>query len=102
MWSARPDERPQECQLHDRYPAAIAPACGNPTKVCQMPSHDVSQTSASRSLVVPDCTNCHRADRVREGGLEGVSPGVQYWQCDGCRFVWATRDSEDLGASCVL
>jgi hypothetical protein len=64
-----------------------------------MPSRDVSQTSASRSLVVPDCANCHRLDHVREVRLDGVSPGVQYWRCGGCGFVWGTRDGEDLRAS---
>jgi hypothetical protein len=61
-----------------------------------MPLHDVSQRSSSRGPVVPDCANCHRPDRVREVKLDGVSPGVQYWRCDGCGFVWGTRDGDDL------
>ena len=30
--------------------------------------------------------------------LDDVSPGVRYWRCDGCGFVWATRDGDDLRA----
>ena len=61
-----------------------------------MPLHYVSQRSSSRGPIVPDCANCQQPNRVREVKLEGVSPGVQYWRCDGCGFVWATRDDEDL------
>jgi transposase-like protein len=64
-----------------------------------MPSHDVSQRSSSRGPVVPDCENCHQPDRVREVKLHDLSPGVQYWRCEGCGFVWATRDGEDLRAA---
>jgi transposase-like protein len=63
-----------------------------------MPLHDVSQTS-SFGPVVPECANCHRPDRVRMVKLDGVSPGVQYWRCQGCGFVWGTRDGEDLSAA---
>ena len=54
-----------------------------------MPLRDVSQTSAPRGLVVPECANCHQSDRVREVKLDGVAPGVQFWRCEGCGFVWA-------------
>jgi hypothetical protein len=64
-----------------------------------MPLHDVSQRSSSRGPVVPDCPNCHPLDRVREVKLDGVSPGVQYWRCERCGFVWGTRDDEDLRAA---
>ena len=61
-----------------------------------MPLRDVSRRSAPRGLVVPDCRNCQRPDRVREVTLDDVSPGVRYWRCDGCGFVWATRAGDDL------
>jgi MinD superfamily P-loop ATPase len=64
-----------------------------------MPLRDVSQTSAPRGLVVAACGNCHQADRVRAVDVDDVSPGVQYWRCDGCGFIWATRDDEDLRAA---
>jgi hypothetical protein len=61
-----------------------------------MPSHDVDQTSAR--MVAP-CRNCHQSERVTPIALEDVSSGVRYWRCDGCRFVWATRDGEDLNST---
>jgi hypothetical protein len=64
-----------------------------------MPIHDVSQTSASRGLVVPACANCQQPNHVREVKLEGVSPGVHYWRCEGCGFVWGTRDDDDLSVA---
>jgi transposase-like protein len=46
--------------------------------------------------LVPDCANCERPNRVREVKFDDLSPGVQYWRCEGCGFVWATRDGDDL------
>ncbi len=62
-----------------------------------MPSLDVDQTSAR---MVPPCRNCHQSDHVKLVALEGLSPGVQYWRCDGCGFVWGTRD-DDLNSIAV-
>jgi hypothetical protein len=59
-----------------------------------MPLRDVSQTSAPRGLVVPACGNCHRPDRVRAVDVDDVSPGVQYWRCDGCGFISRRRRAE--------
>jgi hypothetical protein len=39
-----------------------------------------------------------RPDCVREVKLDGISADVQYWRCEGCGFVWATRDGEGLRA----
>jgi transposase-like protein len=63
-----------------------------------MPSNDVSQTSAP-GFVVPPCTNCQHSDQVREIAIHDLSPGIQYWRCDSCGFVWATHDGEDLRAA---
>ena len=65
----------------------------------RMPVRDMFHTSAPHGLVVPACANCHRPDRVRAVDSDDVSPGVQHWRCDGCGFVWATRDGEDLRAA---
>jgi hypothetical protein len=60
-----------------------------------MPSHDVSQTSA-RGQVVPPCTNCQLTAHVHPVVLQEMSPGVEYWRCAECGFLWATYDGEDL------
>ena len=64
-----------------------------------MPLRDLSQISAPHGLVVPDCANCEQPDRVHGVKLEDVSPGVQYWRCEGCGFIWATLDGDDLRAA---
>jgi len=47
---------------------------------------------------IPSCFNCERRDRVRRLtlSLHDLLPGIEYWSCDGCGFVWATRDGDDL------
>jgi transposase-like protein len=47
---------------------------------------------------VPSCFNCERRDRVRRLTLtlHDLMPGIEYWNCDGCGFVWATRNGDDL------
>jgi hypothetical protein len=60
-----------------------------------MPLHDVSQASA-RGPGAPTCRNCLQAATVRTVALHDLSPGVEYWRCDGCGFVWATQDGNDL------
>lgn len=57
-----------------------------------------SQAFSPRVPVVPDCVNCHQSDRVREKKLEDLAPGIQYWRCDACGFVWATQDGDELKA----
>jgi hypothetical protein len=61
-----------------------------------MPLHDVSQRSSSPSSVVPECSNCRQPDRVQELKLHDLAPGIHYWRCEGCGFVWATQYGEDL------
>ena len=60
-----------------------------------MPLHDVSRTSA-RGPVVPPCTNCQLSAHVHPVAPQELSPGVEYWRCAECGFVWATYDGEDL------
>jgi hypothetical protein len=57
---------------------------------------DRNETELVRGPVVPSCLNCHDRSKVRPIPLSEEFPGVQYWRCDGCDFVWATRDGEDL------
>jgi hypothetical protein len=47
---------------------------------------------------IPACHNCQCRDRVRRLTLtlNDLLPGIEYWSCDGCGFVWATRGGEDL------
>lgn len=47
---------------------------------------------------IPSCYNCERRDRVRRLTMtvHDLSPGIEYWSCDGCGFVWATRNGDDL------
>jgi hypothetical protein len=47
---------------------------------------------------IPSCYNCQHRDRVRSLTLtlHDLSPGIEYWTCGGCGFVWVTRDGHDL------
>jgi hypothetical protein len=56
-------------------------------------SHDAIELSNGRA--VPHCLKC-QADTVRPLNLDWVDPVVQYWSCDACGVVWATRDREDV------
>jgi len=47
---------------------------------------------------VPPCRNCGGKGRVLRVEISGVSPDVQYWRCDACGLVWATRNGEELRA----
>ncbi len=58
-----------------------------------MRDHDAA--SARVPLVAP-CPKCRSSLKVRPRNLAEVDPSVQYWECEGCGFVWATRDGEDL------
>jgi ribosomal protein L37AE/L43A len=58
-----------------------------------------SQESSARVPVVPDCANCHQRDHVREMKLHDLAPGIQYWRCDECGFVWATQNGDELRAA---
>ena len=55
-----------------------------------MPSHDVSLRSSSHGATIPDCAHCHQPGSVREIKLQDPpgSPGIQYWRCEVCGFVW--------------
>jgi hypothetical protein len=61
-----------------------------------MPKHDAPESA--RGLAVPFCKNCHQPDEVRPVHVSEVDPEVQYWSCNACGFVWATRDGIDLRA----
>jgi hypothetical protein len=45
---------------------------------------------------IPTCKKCQSSERVRDVAVYGVDPGVQYWTCDRCGYVWGTRDSNGL------
>ncbi len=53
-----------------------------------MSAHD---TEMARGLAAPPCLKC-QSDHVRPVPLSGVDPIVQYWSCEACGPVWATRD----------
>jgi transposase-like protein len=55
--------------------------------------------SARIPVVVPRCKKCGNLSTVRPVHLIGIDPNVQYWRCQGCGFVWATRDDEHLSAA---
>ena len=59
-----------------------------------MPSHDVSRRKSSPGTTIPGCGHCHRPDSVREVKLQdpAVSPGIQYWRCEVCSYLWVTID----------
>jgi hypothetical protein len=59
-----------------------------------MPSHDAP--AFGRGLVVPPCQNCQQSDQVRPIALHDLSPGIQYYRCDACGYVWATQDGLEL------
>jgi uncharacterized Zn finger protein len=40
------------------------------------------------------CPNCSRTD-VAERLIADMSPGVQYYRCGRCGFVWGTREKYD-------
>jgi hypothetical protein len=42
--------------------------------------------------VAPTCRQCGSSLQVRPVPMDGLDPGVQYWRCDQCGLVWATRD----------
>ena len=44
----------------------------------------------------PACKKCHSCERVRGVAVYGVDPGVRYWTCDRCGYVWGTRDSDGV------
>ncbi len=47
----------------------------------------------------PTCRRCHRSERVRDVAVYSIDPGVQYWMCDRCGYVWGTRDDQDVAAT---
>jgi len=51
---------------------------------------------SARVLVAPPCLKCQQPFKVRPLHISGVDPCVQYWSCDSCGWVWATRDGQDL------
>ena len=58
-----------------------------------MSAHDAD---SARGLSVPPCAKCESSDRVRAVYVSGVDPAVQYWSCEACGLVWATRDERKL------
>ena len=45
---------------------------------------------------IPPCRKCQRPSNVRPIHVSGVAAEVQYWSCEACVFVFATRDGEEL------
>jgi hypothetical protein len=70
--------------------------CGSVAIPKRLAVRDRDATESVGVPVVPSCLNCHDSSKVRPVPLSEHYPGVQYWRCDGCGFVWATRDGEDL------
>jgi hypothetical protein len=62
-----------------------------------MPLPGVPQTSTRCPL--PSCRLCQQSERVTLITLHHLSPGIEYWRCDICGFLWATRDGEELSAA---
>ena len=43
----------------------------------------------------PRCACCQQADQVSQIPLPRLDyPGVQFWRCDRCGYVWELRDEE--------
>jgi hypothetical protein len=59
-----------------------------------MPTDDAHRASNERDI--PTCKKCQSAEQVREVAMYGVDPGVQYWKCVRCGYLWGTRDSDGL------
>jgi hypothetical protein len=58
---------------------------------------DRDATESVRVPVVPSCRKCHEPSKVRPLHVTEVDPAIQYWSCEACGLVWATReDVEDL------
>ena len=51
---------------------------------------------ASNERDTPTCKKCQSSEQVRDVAMYGVDPGVRYWTCDHCGYVWGTRDSDGL------
>jgi hypothetical protein len=67
-----------------------------PSRVPALPLSTERFTATGRR--VPACYNCQHHDHVRPLTLtlHDVAPGIDYWSCASCGFVWATRDGQDL------
>jgi hypothetical protein len=59
-----------------------------------MPLLGVLHRSSSHRVAIPECPRCHKPGSVGEVTLPdpSISPGVQYWRCEGCRYLWVTVD----------
>jgi len=59
-----------------------------------MPSFDLFHRSLSHGVAIPECARCPKPDSAREVKLHELcaSPGIQYWRCEGCGYVWVTVD----------
>ena len=47
----------------------------------------------------PQCQMCDRTQGVGPLHISDVHPEVQYWQCENCGLVWATREEDGLDAA---
>jgi hypothetical protein len=83
----------RNCQRADRLPKL---GCSSVAITGVCPMRDRDATESVGVPVVPSCRNCHESSQVRPVPLSEKFPDVQYWRCDRCGFVWATRDGEDL------
>jgi hypothetical protein len=62
-----------------------------------MPLPDVPETSTRGPF--PLCRLCQQSARVTPITRHELSPDIEYWRCDICGFLWATRDGEELSAT---
>jgi len=56
----------------------------------------LSAHDATGPVVAPSCRQCEGTGLVQRVEINDVHPGVHYWRCDACGFVWATRDDLEL------
>ena len=54
----------------------------------------LSAQDVTDPVVAPSCRQCEETSLVQPVEVTDVHPGVHYWRCDACAFVWATRDLE--------
>jgi hypothetical protein len=87
-------EPAQNCQPRDRLTAF---SCGSVVALSNKRAHarpwGHAIRSGRRGDTLPD--GCRR-DPVYALPLTDLSPGVQYFRCANCGFVWATRNGKHL------
>jgi formate dehydrogenase maturation protein FdhE len=60
-----------------------------------------NDASATRARSVQVCPACDRVGSACSIEISGASPNVQYWRCEVCAIIWATRADGRLAAASV-